>query len=330
MLSLGKLLELSLAGREPAEKIQVTSRGVKLHWLSDGVLQVTPPASDDCGVDLLLSAGIHGNEIIPIELLDRLIRAVARGDLRPRARLLFLFGNLDAIRRGVRHLGNDLNRLFCGAHVEAGGGEAMRAMELERMTSSFFSLEGRTRRHYDLHSAMRPSLLSQFAISPWRNGRPLPEGALERLRAASMDGVLMQRAASTTFSAYTANEHGAEAFTLELAEESAARWPACLQAFERAMQAQILDQPLEAETGPESFQVFSVSREIIKRSERFRLCLPSDVENFAQLAPGTLLAEDGEGDPWVVEEKEARILFPMAQVAIGQRAGLVVVPGEPA
>ncbi|RZA11347.1 MAG: succinylglutamate desuccinylase, partial [Proteobacteria bacterium] len=73
MLALGKLLELTLAGREPAQKIQLTVDGVQMRWLSEGALEVRPPqALDACG-DLLLSSGIHGNETAPIELLDRLL-----------------------------------------------------------------------------------------------------------------------------------------------------------------------------------------------------------------------------------------------------------------
>ena len=43
MLALGKLLELTLAGREPAQKIQLTADGVRLRWLGEGALEVTPP-----------------------------------------------------------------------------------------------------------------------------------------------------------------------------------------------------------------------------------------------------------------------------------------------
>ncbi|VFT18408.1 succinylglutamate desuccinylase [Pseudomonas aeruginosa] len=77
MLALGKLLDLTLAGREPTEKIQLTADGTRLHWLAEGALEVTPIGARDNGVDLLLSAGIHGNETAPIELLERLIRKVA-------------------------------------------------------------------------------------------------------------------------------------------------------------------------------------------------------------------------------------------------------------
>lgn len=81
MLALGKLLELTLAGREPAEKTQLTVEGVRMRWLSEGALEVKPPQARDNGQDLLLSAGIHGNETAPIELLDRLLHDIARGDL---------------------------------------------------------------------------------------------------------------------------------------------------------------------------------------------------------------------------------------------------------
>jgi len=91
MLALGKLLELTLAGREPAEKNQTTVEGVRLRWLSEGALEVRPPEARDNGSDVLLSSGIHGNETAPIELLDRLLHDIARGDLKPRARILFLF-----------------------------------------------------------------------------------------------------------------------------------------------------------------------------------------------------------------------------------------------
>ena len=39
MLALGKLLELTLAGREPTEKIQLTREGARLHWLGEGIDQ---------------------------------------------------------------------------------------------------------------------------------------------------------------------------------------------------------------------------------------------------------------------------------------------------
>lgn len=171
MLALGKLLELTLAGREPTEKIQLTAEGTRLHWLAEGALEVTPPAGADDGLDLLLSAGIHGNETAPIELLDRLIQGVARGELKPRARILFLLGNPEAMRRGERYVEQDINRLFNGRHEQTSGTEAMRANELEHLAAAFFARERRTRLHYDMHTAIRGSRIEQFALYPYREGR---------------------------------------------------------------------------------------------------------------------------------------------------------------
>ncbi len=326
MLAIGKLLELTLAGREPCEKVQLTPRGVKLHWLAEGALLVSPPSGQDQGVDLVLSAGIHGNELIPIHVLDRLIRALARGDVQPRARLLLLFANPLAMRRMVRCIEHDLNRLFLGAHADVWGGEAIRASELEALVGGFFSVSGRQRRHYDLHSAMRPSRLAQFAICPWREGGGAQPDALARLHGLAIDGVLLQRQTSSTFSAMTATLHGAEAFTLELAEgKGEDLQPEVLQ-FEQGLIAMIEGRELSAGAEAQP-QLLSISREIIKRSSRFRLCIPADIENFAPLPIGSLLAED-DGMRWVVDEPEARILFPMADVAEGQRAALIVVPLE--
>ena len=50
MLALGKLLELTLAAREPAEKTQLTVDGVRMRWLAEGALEVRPPESLDNGM----------------------------------------------------------------------------------------------------------------------------------------------------------------------------------------------------------------------------------------------------------------------------------------
>lgn len=217
MLALGKLLDLTLAGREPTEKIQLTADGTRLHWLAEGALEVTPIGARDNGVDLLLSAGIHGNETAPIELLERLIRKVAAGTLKPAARVLFLFGNPEAIRRGERYVEQDMNRLFNGRHEEGSGNEAFRAAELERLAQVFFSKTERVHLHYDLHTAIRGSKIEQFALYPWAEGRQHSRSELARLRDAGIEAVLLQNKPGITFSAYTYGQLGAEAFTLNWA-----------------------------------------------------------------------------------------------------------------
>ena len=330
MLPLGRLLELTIASQVPPESERFTTDGARLRWLGEGALEVTPASGLDSGLDLVLSAGVHGCEVIPIELLDRLIQAVASNEIRPRARLLLLFCNPPAMRQGVRRLGQDLNRLFCGKHAEnEPSDEARRAAQLEAWVAAFFHEADRQRWHYDLHSAMRESVLPQFAVCPWVDGREITPQSLARLQHAGVDAVLLQEKPSGTFSAHTATRHGAEAFTLEMAEASGGVWPQCLQQFLQAARSWIeAGEPIQQKFQQPPLLKFRLAREIIKQSDRFILRLPADIQNFTPLPPGALLAEDENGMRWLVEEQGARILFPIADVAIGERAGLIVVPRD--
>lgn len=329
MLALGKLLELTLAGREPAEKTQLTVEGVRMRWLSEGALEVRPPEARDNGMDLLLSAGIHGNETAPIELLDRLLHDIARGDLKPCARILFLFGNPEAMRLGERYIEQDVNRLFNGRHELTSGSEALRACELERLAAIFFSVPDRSRLHYDLHTAIRGSKIEQFALYPWKEGRQHSRQELVRLRAAGMEAVLLQNKPSIVFSSYTYDKLGAESFTLELgkARPFGQNEGVNVERLEIRLK-QIIEgtEPAFSDEGLDGLQLFSVAREIIKHSDTFHLHLPADVENFSELEVGYLLAEDIAQTRWIVEEEGARIIFPNPKVKNGLRAGILIVP----
>ncbi|WP_152221893.1 succinylglutamate desuccinylase [Pseudomonas sp. SCB32] len=331
MLALGKLLELTLAGREPTEKIQLTADGTRLHWLAEGALEINPSTTRDQGGDLLLSAGIHGNETAPIELLDRLVQRIARGELKPATRILILLGNPEAMRRGERYLEQDINRLFCGRHEEGSGNEALRASELERLAAAFFVREGRTRLHYDLHTAIRGSKIEQFALYPWSEGRQHSRDELARLRSAGIDAVLLQSKPGITFSAYTYSHLGAEAFTLELgkARPFGQNQAVNLDRLEVMLQGLIRgDAPVADGAQLNGLKLFAVSREVIKHSDHFRLHLDDAVDNFTELDQGYLLAEDIGGTRWIVEERGARIIFPNPRVKNGLRAGILVVPTE--
>lgn len=327
MLALGNLLGLTLAGREPAEKTQLTVEGVRMRWLGEGALEVKPPEARDNGMDLLLSAGIHGNETAPIELLDELLHGIARGEIKPRARIMFLFGNPEAIRRGERYLEHDVNRLFNGRHEFSSGSEARRACELERLATTFFSVPGRVRLHYDLHTAIRGSKIEQFALYPFKEGRQHSRRELERLSAAGMEAVLLQSKPSITFTAFTYETLEAEAFTLELgkARPFGKNTEIKLDKLRTRLRQIIEGNEPEGDSLGE-LKLFSVAREIIKHSDSFHLHLPADIENFSELSKGYLLAEDLAETRWVVEEEGARIIFPNPKVKNGLRAGILVVP----
>lgn len=261
-------------------------------------------------------------------MLDRLLHDIARGDLKPRARILFLFGNPEAIRKGERFVEQDVNRLFNGRHEQSSGSEALRACELERLAASFFSKPERQRLHYDLHTAIRGSKIEQFALYPWKEGRQHSRRELARLRAAGMEAVLLQNKPSIVFSSYTYDKLDAEAFTLELgkARPFGQNDGVNVSLLETRLKQIIEGTEPETEEGLDGLQLFSVAREIIKHSDAFRLNLPADIENFSELEPGYVLAEDLANTRWVIEEQGARIIFPNPKVKNGLRAGILIVP----
>jgi len=339
MNKLADLLQLTLDGKAPQYigcpdelpyAIEQSSNGIHLHWLGEGVLQLSPAQGDYRGRSLLLSAGIHGNETAPIELLDKLLKRILSGELKLRCRLLVVFGNPEAIRQGKRYIEQDLNRLFNDRHKSSSGFEAERAANLELWTEYFFrGANLKKSLHYDLHTAIRGSKIEQFALYPFAENRKHSKAELRRLKSAGISAVLLQNRPSTTFTAYTYQTLGIEALTLELGK---ARPFGQNQGINLEKVQSVIERLIEGdESNPaetlDGLQLFTVSREIIKQSDNFRLHLNDNIENFSPLKQGNLLAEDGD-TRWQVDEPNARIIFPNPKVQNGQRAGLIIVPAQ--
>lgn len=150
---------------------------IEARWLADGVLQLLPQRPWRQAT--IVSAGIHGNETAPIELLLEIVHALSQGRQPLSQALLIVFGNLPAIRASRRYLHNDLNRLFGGRHLRAApGNESRRAAELEAATLAFYTAADAhgpvARAHLDLHTAIRGSRYRQFALLPAREGSTAP------------------------------------------------------------------------------------------------------------------------------------------------------------
>ncbi|KEZ70919.1 succinylglutamate desuccinylase, partial [Pseudomonas syringae pv. syringae FF5] len=170
----------------------------------------------------------------------------------------------------------------------------------------------------------------QFALYPWKEGRQHSRLELARLRAAGMSAVLLQNKPSIVFSAYTYDQLGAEAFTLELgkARPFGQNQQVNLGPLRVCIEQLIEGTEPERDDDLEGLQLFSVAREVIKRTDAFTFNLADDVENFSPLEKGYVLAEDAGGSRWVVEEEGARIIFPNPKVKNGLRAGILIVPTD--
>jgi len=327
-------LASTLAGARPASAGAAhgeDANGVCWQWLEEGVVCFDPVATHHRAnrgtISVLLSAGVHGDETAPVEMLSRLVADIAGGRVALACRLLVVLGNVGAMRAGVRYLDDDLNRLFGGRHERVPASrDAPRAAVLERVARRFFADASDAplmRWHWDLHTAIRASVFEQFALLP-HTGEPPADALFERLADARVAAVLIHTEKGATYSQFSADACGALACTLELGkvrpfgQNDLSRFAPADAAMRRLVSG------VEPELAAPTPRVFTVIAQLTKRSDAFELLLAADVPNFTRLARGTLLARDG-AYRYVVTHDEERIVFPNPSVKPGLRAGLLVV-----
>lgn len=284
---------------------------------------------------LLLTAGVHGDETAPIEMLARRLPGWAAA-VPPSLELVVALGNLDAITAGRRHLRHDMNRMFGPdlppSLASAWGAEGERAAVLAQALCSVLQpADGVPTVHLDLHTTIRPSLKPTFAIVPADDER---EPLLHWLAQAGLHALVLSPGLHPTLSAFT-RRLGAAACTVELGRVGrfGSNDDALLQRFESTLDALVLsggaEWPAAAPDAAPATALYRVTRELTRRSEAFELLVPDDAPNFQPLAPGQLVARDRLDLVHARQDGEC-VLFPNRHVALGLRAGLLVAPVAPA
>ncbi|MET0388242.1 MAG: succinylglutamate desuccinylase [Polyangiales bacterium] len=312
------------------------------HWrvLGDGMLELAPADTAGRDADVLVSAGVHGDETAPIELCDLVIRDVAAGRLPLAARVMFVFGSLAGMRVGRRYLDDDLNRLFrplgvaeaaaLAASPRPDSVEGRRVVELEAAVRAFFRQgpalrNGGSRLHFDLHTAIRGSQFERFALCPFRSDGLWDREQLAWLADNGVEAVLLNDRPAGTFSYFTSAELGVSALTLELGaarpfgKNDLSRFEAIDRGLRRLLSG--ARKPRDTQRTPRMFRVVHV---LIKRTDQFRLHVADDVLNFTAFPRGTLIAEDGD-QRYVTTHDDERVIFPNKHVKNGLRAGMMVV-----
>lgn len=315
-------LALTLAGTPPLQRRGETP-WLTWQWLDEGVMQLSPrrPAAES----LVLSAGIHGNETAPVELLNDLVAALLAGSMPLAVRLLVILGNPGALRAGKRYLDYDMNRLFTGgAAGMPDNRESVRSRQLQYHMHQFYQAAKNKRRHLDLHTAIRGSRHVRFGLLPYRHGSYDP-ALLAWLNAAGLDALVRHIAPGSTFTHYSSGYLAAASVTLELGKALpfGENEMAQFSAIRAALVSLISGSPLTAQR-EHPMRRYRVSQQIIRTQADFMLLIPPDTLNFTGFGQDELLARE-TGREYRVQAAREWILFPNPSVALGLRAGLMLV-----
>lgn len=308
--------------------------GTDVQILGPGII-IFEPSSPVSPKSILLSSGVHGNETAPIEICDKLVEDLLHERIETKHRIMFIFGNLPAMNIGERFVEENLNRLFNDS-PSVDNQEQVRAQEIKRAVDVFFNADGQSpsthadssRIHYDLHTAIRESKNEKFAVYPFLHGHEYNREQLQFLSACAVNTILLSQSPTSTFSYYTSKNYQAHGFTVELGKvqpfghNEMKNFDKVVNMLTALIKQQSIELPAYENC---ELDIFDVNQVIDKQTPDFVLHFADNTPNFTGYPLGTLLATDGDIEYRALVEGEA-IVFPNANVVIGQRALLTVVP----
>ncbi|MCF7353114.1 succinylglutamate desuccinylase [Vibrio sp. CK2-1] len=301
---------------------------INWHWLDHGVMVIEPNEGEVSQREhVLLSAGVHGNETAPIELLDQLVDDLLNGRLKLNVKLMLMLGNPEAMRNGERYNDIDLNRLFSQHYQNYPScAETLRASQLEALTTQFFEPAKGRKLHFDLHTAIRESHHVRFALLPYKESAQYSRQVCDWLSCSGVEAIVLNQAPSATFSYYSSEYCGADSCTLELGKAKPFGQNDLSQFAGINNGLRLLVNQGLPQSSPTNvkLKVYQVSQQLTKLSENFAMNFSDDVKNFTAFEQGEVLAVDGE-TTYRVQQPTEWVLFPNPKVRPGLRAGLMLV-----
>ncbi|PWI34820.1 succinylglutamate desuccinylase [Vibrio albus] len=303
------------------------SSGACVNVLGRGLVEVVPPRVTEETKHIILSAGIHGDETAPMELLDLILADILNETVAVKEHCLFMLCHPEATAQHSRYIDENLNRLFNKEQKEQSK-EMQISQVLKSVVQGFFeSVPESNRWHLDMHSSIRQSHHYTFAVSPKVKKPTRSRELISFLQKGAVEAVLLANAPASTFSWFSAEHFGAQALTVELGRVAPLGQNDLIKltSFELALRGLITAELSHLEEQP--IETYRVTQTIKRMSEDFGFNFAQDVENFTTFEHGQVLGHDGEKLLFAKSDDEA-VVFANDKVAIGQRAALMVCKVE--
>lgn len=301
-------------------KTKLQSDHVDIKEVTRGILSLSP-IGENPQQAVILSCGIHGNETAPIEMMDDLLSNLISGELTLGCNLFIIFGHIEAMKKQVRFIDFNLNRLFSGQWENYQKcQEAKRARDIEGLVQDFLQDELKAI-HLDLHTAIARSHHPKFCICP--QILPFADEELEQLSSLGLEALILNSQESSTFSYYTQKLIGKRGFsaTVELGkvmpfgQNNRSDFSTAYLSLEHLIKHGELPRAPQALT-------YEVKRALIKDHENYELILEKPYYNFTLLDPQKPIEKTLKGlnHP----DDNEYIIFPNQDVVVGQRSGLIL------
>lgn len=245
---------------------------------------------------IALSAIVHGNEIIGIDIFNSLIQKILNGSLSPKINIRFMLGNLDAYHAGKRFLETDMNRSFLAQDIVTA--EEKRAAELCPLIDGCDLF-------MDIHQTIEPSLTAFMVFSYHENSFRFARALHGELPIVSYKNSGHQ-GKGMTFSA-AAISKGIPAVTVETGEKGHSESQQILGEQLVLNAIELLEKDLNFSNNEIKFKNTFTWGETIKNPD-FSLELVKRFTNFQVIDAGELLAKNDHQE--VKAPYQGAVLFP--------------------
>jgi len=325
--NMNDFLALILAGKQPNKLNGEVTNNFNWQWLEYGILKLTPLTNVERS--LVLSCGIHGNETLPVEMVNQLLKMLFSNLITLKCRLLVIFGNIDGLRANKRYIYNDMNRMF-GERWQRfpQNCERDRVALLEETVSQFFKESNENERwHLDMHTTLRESYHKSFGMMPYKPTAPWDENFLDWLSISGLEALVFHQTPSGTFSHFTCESFNVLSTTIEmgismpLGQNNLKQFVHIQQSIEKLISGEEILFKRKSSTPAVRYKV---KHQITRNRESFKLHMGFNILNFTPFSKGTLLVEDGESN-YIVQSETEYVIFPNPALSLGRRAGLILI-----